>query len=81
MDSADGNARRAWYLFRSEGVPFAVGLEAVAEVVEADRPVRLPLCPPRVLGLCTVRRDVVPVVRLAGHREAEPRDPPRGSSC
>jgi purine-binding chemotaxis protein CheW len=77
VNSADATARRAWYLFRSEGSPFAVGLEAVAEVVEADRPVRLPLCSPRVLGLCTVRRDVVPVIRLAGRREDEPRDPPR----
>jgi purine-binding chemotaxis protein CheW len=63
---------RAWCLFRSEGSPFAVRLESVAEVVEVDRTVRFPLCPPRVLGLCAVRRDVVPVVRLVGHGDGQP---------
>jgi purine-binding chemotaxis protein CheW len=42
-----------------------VGLEAVAEVVEADRLVRLAHCPPQVLGLCTVRRDIIPILSLA----------------
>jgi purine-binding chemotaxis protein CheW len=72
MERAKRNVMRAWCLFRSDGSPFAVGLEAVTEVVEADRTVRLPLSPPRVLGLCAVRRDVVPVVRLSGHGEERP---------
>ncbi len=43
---------------------FAVGLEAVAEVVEVERLVRLPQSPPHVLGLCALRRDVIPVVAV-----------------
>jgi chemotaxis signal transduction protein len=53
-----------WCLFRSDSRPFAIGLEAVAEVVQADRLIRLAHCPPQVLGLCTVRRDIVPVLSL-----------------
>jgi purine-binding chemotaxis protein CheW len=55
---------RPWCLFRCGKVPYAVGLEAVAEVVEVDRLVGLPLSPPRVLGLCALRREVIPVVGL-----------------
>lgn len=55
---------RPWCLFKSDARPFAVGVDAVAEVVEADRLVRLALCPPQILGLCTVRRDIVPVLSL-----------------
>ncbi|WP_406694945.1 chemotaxis protein CheW [Singulisphaera sp. Ch08] len=54
-----------WCLFRSDSRPFAVGLEAVAEVVQADRLIRLAHCPPQILGLCTVRRDIVPVLSLS----------------
>ncbi|AGA27692.1 chemotaxis protein CheW [Singulisphaera acidiphila] len=53
-----------WCLFRSDSRPFAVALEAVAEVVQADRLIRLAHCPPQILGLCTVRRDIVPVLSL-----------------
>jgi purine-binding chemotaxis protein CheW len=41
-----------------------VALEAVAEVVEVERLVGLPQSPPQVLGLCTLRRDVIPVIEL-----------------
>jgi purine-binding chemotaxis protein CheW len=41
-----------------------VALHTVAEVVEAEELVRLPLCSPRVLGLCTYRRDLIPVIGL-----------------
>jgi purine-binding chemotaxis protein CheW len=69
--SPETGTPRPWCLFKSNARPFAVGVEAVAEVVEADRLVRLSLCPPQILGLCTVRRDVVPVVSLTD----APRDP------
>ncbi len=55
---------RSWCFFKSNTRPFAIGVDAVAEVVEADRLVRLSLCPPQILGLCTVRRDIVPVLSL-----------------
>lgn len=60
-----------WCLFKSDSRPFAVGVEAVAEVVEADKLVRLSLCPPEILGLCTVRRDIVPVLSLTPGPGAE----------
>lgn len=59
-------AGRIWCLFRAGGRPFAVALEAVAEVIEVDRLVPLPQSPPGVLGLCALRREVVPVVEPAG---------------
>jgi purine-binding chemotaxis protein CheW len=36
----------------------------VAEVIEAEQLVHLPLGSPRVLGLCTFRRDLLPVIAL-----------------
>src|SRR4051794_7843998 len=57
--------RWSWCLLHSGARPYAVRLDAVAEIVDADGLVRLPLCPPRVLGLFTLRRDVVPVIRMA----------------
>ena len=36
----------------------------MAEVVEVERLVRLPHSPPRVLGLCALRREVIPVIGL-----------------
>ena len=64
---------RPWCVFRSGPRTYAVGLGAVAEIIEAESLVRLPLGPPCVLGYCTFRRDVVPVVRLADEpAEADP---------
>lgn len=63
----DGPALRAtrpWCLFRCGNSAYALGLESVAEVVEIERLVGLPQSPPRVLGLCTLRRDMVPVIGL-----------------
>jgi len=40
------------------------------EVVECERLVRLPHSPPRVLGLCTLRRELLPVIGL--ERDDEP---------
>ncbi|MGE3821947.1 MAG: chemotaxis protein CheW [Isosphaeraceae bacterium] len=68
IDGTEGISRlnRPWCLFRCGEKPFALGLESVCEVVEVDRLVHLPLSPPRVLGLCNFRREVVPVVALGG---------------
>jgi purine-binding chemotaxis protein CheW len=60
----EGPPPRAWCLFRIEARPYAVGLESVAEVVEVEGLVRLPLGSKRVLGLCVFHRDVVPVIAL-----------------
>ncbi|HWE37801.1 MAG TPA: chemotaxis protein CheW [Isosphaeraceae bacterium] len=54
----------AWCLFRSDAEPLAVALGAVVEVVEAKALARWPAGVPRVLGLCSYRRGVLPVVRL-----------------
>jgi chemotaxis signal transduction protein len=56
---------RSLCLFQSGSKAFAVGLESVAEVIEIDRSVRLPHSPPNVLGMCVLRRDVVPVLDIA----------------
>jgi hypothetical protein len=55
-------------LFRSEARPYAIRIASVAEVVRVERLVRLPLAPPRLVGLRILRRDVIPVFRP---REAE----------
>ena len=63
--------RLAWCLFQSGARAYAVRLDAVAEIVDSDGLVRLPLSPPRVLGLFTLRRDVVPVFRMAEGRDED----------
>ncbi len=63
-DLAPDAPLRSWCLFRSRRAAYAVGLEAVAEVVEIERLVRLPQSPPHILGLCALRRDVIPVISL-----------------
>jgi purine-binding chemotaxis protein CheW len=42
----------------------AVSVESVAEVLETETLVRLAWSPPQVVGLCSYRREVVPVVGL-----------------
>lgn len=64
-DGPDGPAR-PWCVFRCGAEPFAIALESVAEIVEVERLVGLPHSPPGVLGLCTLRREVVPVIALGG---------------
>ncbi len=53
-----------WCLFQCGSTSYAIGLESVAEVVEVERLVRLPHSPSRVIGLCALRREVIPVVEL-----------------
>jgi chemotaxis signal transduction protein len=64
LKTTDATAAQAWCLVRIDTRPFAVALHAVAEIVEAEALVRLALCSPRVLGLCTYRRDLLPVIAL-----------------
>jgi chemotaxis signal transduction protein len=61
--ASEPNQPMAWCLFTSQSRPFAVQLDSVSEVVRVDRLVRLPLSPARLVGLCTLRRDVIPVFR------------------
>ena len=76
MENPSGaRTRWAWCLFQSGARPYAVRLDAVAEIVDADGLVRLPLSPPRVLGLFTLRRDVVPVLRMAEGQDEDPGGP------
>jgi chemotaxis signal transduction protein len=70
LNHAGPHAPQTWCLFRIDARPYAVGLEHVAEVVEAEGLVRLPLGSERVLGLCVFHRDVVPVIDL-GHPEGK----------
>jgi hypothetical protein len=62
--TSDARDSQAWCLFHSADQPFAVRLECVSEIVPIDRLAWIPLSPPGLLGLCTIRRDVVPVVGL-----------------
>jgi chemotaxis signal transduction protein len=55
-----------WFcLFLGDAGPMAVPAASVAQVVDADRLVRMAWSPPQVVGLCPFHREVVPVVRLA----------------
>jgi chemotaxis signal transduction protein len=62
-DLPEGRPSRAFCLFQSESRPLGVVLDVVAEVMEAGRLVWLPLCPRQVVGLCTYRSKIVPVIR------------------
>jgi chemotaxis signal transduction protein len=70
VNIVDARRSHAWCLFRSLSQPYAVRLESVLEVVSVDRLVRFPLGPPELMGLCTIRRDVIPVIGLVDGRPA-----------
>jgi chemotaxis signal transduction protein len=62
LTGAEGPAPvAACCLFSCRSRRYAVRLDAVEEVNRVDSLVRLPLGPPRLAGLCVVRRAVVPV--------------------
>lgn len=61
VKAVDPRRCHAWCLFRSRSQHFAVRVDCVSEIVPLDRLVRLPYGPPELLGLCSVRRDVIPV--------------------
>jgi chemotaxis signal transduction protein len=63
IPTVDGSCCRSWCLFQS-GEPFAVPIDAVAEVVSVGRLERFPVSPPCLIGLCTLRREVIPVISL-----------------
>jgi purine-binding chemotaxis protein CheW len=63
-------------LFRCKTRPYAVAVDAVAEIVEIASLVRVGLCPPWIVGLCPYHREVVPVVDLGA---GIPRPGPIGS--
>jgi chemotaxis signal transduction protein len=64
VSTPEPSTSRPWCLFKSDSRPFAVALEDVAEVVDVERLVRLSHSPPHILGLCSVRRDILPIVAL-----------------
>jgi CheW-like domain len=70
LNTPETRRSHAWCLFWSLSRPYAVRLDCVSEVVSVDRLVRLPLGPPELMGLCTIRRDVIPVVGLVDGRPA-----------
>jgi purine-binding chemotaxis protein CheW len=59
-----GRDPKVYCLFTWQSRPFAIALEFLAGVVEPDRLVTIPLCPPKVVGVCAVRRAIVPVLCL-----------------
>ena len=54
-----------WCFFRSRSRSYAVPLSFVAEVIRDVRLTRLPLAPGPLVGLCALRREVIPVFDLA----------------
>lgn len=64
-DTEPSKSPRMLCLFKSGSRAVAVPLEFVREVVRVEGLTRLPLAPPRMIGLCTLRRDVIPIFTLA----------------
>jgi hypothetical protein len=71
VQSVKTEASHAWCLFRSQTSALAVPLERVSEIVAVDRLVQLPFSPPSLLGLCTIRREVIPVICLQSESSEE----------
>ncbi len=69
MDNGDTGGPRAYCLFPFRARSLAVGVDAVEALVEADRLVRLPLCPGPVSGLCTYRGGLLPIIQPADDPE------------
>src|SRR5947209_17970221 len=71
VKTVDERRSHAWCLFRSDSRHFAVRVDYVSEIVPLDRLVHLPYGPPELLGLCSVRRDVIPVFRVTASDSGE----------
>jgi purine-binding chemotaxis protein CheW len=56
--------QKSFCLFHGDAGPMAVSVESVAAVLETEFLVPLVWSPPQVLGLCSYRREVVPVISL-----------------
>jgi purine-binding chemotaxis protein CheW len=71
-------------LFRCHSLPFAVTVNAVAEIVETAALVRVGLCPDWIVGLCPYHLEVVPVVVLGteshGTQPIEPKPSATGQT-
>jgi purine-binding chemotaxis protein CheW len=72
LKTLEATVTQSWCLVRIDAQPFAVALATVAEIVEAEALVRLPLCSPQLLGLCPYRRDLLPVIALGRGPTAAP---------
>lgn len=70
MRAVETRGPMAYCLFTCAAGRLAVGVDAVEAVVEADRLVRLPLCPPPVSALSIYRGGILPI--------AGPIDDPQG---
>lgn len=64
-------AERQIVVFTLGEAAYAVGIEAVKEVVNWSRPTRVPEAPPMVEGVIDLRGDVVPVIDLAKRLKVE----------
>jgi purine-binding chemotaxis protein CheW len=78
MEQISSSSSRGWCLFASGGHPYAVDLAVVLEVVDVEDLIPVPIAPPEVIGLCTVRRDVVPVVDPFGPNSTRPSESASG---
>lgn len=78
MSAPDEERLDHWCLFWSRAQPCAVPLQWVAEIIRDVRLTRLPLGPSPLVGLCALRRDVIPVFGLATPDGAAGQDRPAG---
>jgi len=60
----EGDDAPAWIAVRIGDAEFGIGIERVREVLPPPEVTRVPMAPPSVLGVVSVRREVVPVVDL-----------------
>ncbi|NVC61812.1 purine-binding chemotaxis protein CheW [Vibrio sp. 05-20-BW147] len=63
----------ALLLVEVAGLPFAIEIDAIREVIEYRKMTRVPLCPPLISGVINVRGSVVPVIDAGLRLELEQR--------
>lgn len=66
MRTDEPRGAKGYCLFPCGAGSLAVGVDAVEAVMEADRLVRLPLCPRPVFALCIYRGSILPIVGPVG---------------